>query len=190
MTFKNSSKHWVYLCTCVAASLITVMPLQAQVLVNKPGDSTALIEYQKRITRSRIEGRYIPKDLNEALAELDKLVEPTAKAQFKGMSEDSARMKTHFSFGRWMEVRWSLQEGSRLSEWFRLNKVSDIDNMMDCLITTYHRKLNGKPLEFESLVNYYYKKQKEKVKDLKAKEAKTAKKTVIRKSVKPKPKTK
>ena len=31
--------------------------------------------------------------------------------------------------------------------------------MIDCVITAYHRKLNDKPIQFEELANYYYKKQ-------------------------------
>lgn len=173
----------------IASSLLficfSVSP-HAQVIVKNPSDTASINEYQTRIKYSKIQGKYIPKDLNDALVELDKLVDDAAKNKFKTMAEDSARMKTHFSFGRWIQVRWSLQEGSRLTEWFRMNKIFDVDNMIDCIITTYHRKLNGKPIEFEKLADYYYKKQKEKVKEIKDLQAKTATKKIIKKSEKPK----
>lgn len=50
--------------------------------------------------------------------------------------------------------------------WFQKNKIYDFDDMIDCIIVSYHRTLNNKPIEFEILADYYYKKQMEKVKKL------------------------
>jgi hypothetical protein len=51
------------------------------------------------------------------------------------------------------------RKGSRLTAWFQKCKIYNFDDMIDCVITAYHRKLNDKPIQFEELANYYYKKQ-------------------------------
>ena len=141
--------------------------LSAQVISNIPVDSASIKEYQARTKLTRIDGNYIPKDLNDALLELDKIMEDGAKKKFLEFSEEDARTKTHFSFGKYINKRWSIQEGSRLTAWFQKGKIYNYDDMIDCIITTYHRKLNNKPIGYEELAKYYYNKQQEKVKQLK-----------------------
>jgi len=156
----------------------------SQIVVDKSIDTTGRAEYQKRIKMTKIGGKYIPKDLQDAMSELDKLIEPGAKARFSSMNEAQARTETHFTFGRWFSVRWSMEDGSRLTEWFRMNKVFNTDYMIDCIITSYHRKLNNKPPEFENLVQYYYNKQKQTAKALEDKQIKARKTKAIPKPVK------
>lgn len=137
-----------------------------QVITDIPSDSATLKEFDQRIKLTRIEGKYIPKDLNDAMMELNKIMEDGAKKKFADMSENDARQKTHFSFGKYINARWYIQEGSRLTVWFQKNKIYDFDDMIDCIIVAYHRTLNNKPIKFEQLADYYYKKQMEKVKKL------------------------
>ena len=84
-------------------------------------------------------------------------MEDGAKKKFKEMSEDNARRKTHFSFGKYINARWHIQDGSRLTLWFQSNKIYNTDDMIDCIIATYHRSLNNQPLQFEQLAEYYFK---------------------------------
>ena len=102
-------------------------------------------------------------------------MEDGAKKKFKEMSEDNARRKTHFSFGKYINARWHIQDGSRLTLWFQSNKIYNTDDMIDCIIATYHRSLNNQPLQFEQLAEYYFKKQKEKVDKLVKKKAEQSK---------------
>mgnify|MGYP000904710135 CR=1 FL=1 len=138
----------------------------SQVITDIKPDTTTLKEFEQRIKLTRIDGKYIPKDLNDAMMELNKIMEDGAKKKFAEMSENDARQKTHFSFGKYINARWYIQEGSRLTIWFQKNKIYDFDDMIDCIIVSYHRTLNNKPIEFEILANYYYKKQMKKVKKL------------------------
>jgi len=147
-----------------------------QVLVDHPTDSTQIKEYEKRIRMPRIDGKYIPKDLTEALTEIDKFMEPKARDAFKQMSEDDARRKTHFNFGRYLMLRWGMVEGSRLNAWFIQNKIFNVDDMVDCVITAYHRQINNQPIQFEALAQYYYKKQKAKTEELVRKQQEEQKK--------------
>lgn len=129
--------------------------IQAQVYTQKK-DTAVINALNKRAESTILDGIYIPKDLAEAHKELDKAMDPSAINTFKAFTEEEARSKTHFSFGRWMLTRWSLEDGSRLRVWFMSKKIYNPDDMVDCLITTYHRKLNGKDLDFENLAEYYF----------------------------------
>lgn len=151
------------------------MSAQGQVITDFPVDSSVIKEFEKRVKLTRIEGKYIPIDLNDAIAELNKIMEDGAKKKFKEMSEDNARRKTHFSFGKYINARWHIQDGSRLTLWFQSNKIYNTDDMIDCIIATYHRSLNNQPLQFEQLAEYYFKKQKEKVDKLVKKKAEQSK---------------
>ncbi|MCO6462157.1 MAG: hypothetical protein J5I59_12200 [Saprospiraceae bacterium] len=139
---------------------------RTQVITDHPDDTTVLKEYAERVKLTRIDGKYIPRDLNDAIAELNKIMEDDAKNRFKSMSEDEARKRTHFSFGKYINARWHILDGSRLTAWFRDNKIYNADDMIDCVIAAYHRSLNNQPIQFEQLAEYYYKKQQDKLKKL------------------------
>lgn len=149
----------------------------SQVVVTElPVDSAAIRAYEQRTKLTRIDGKYIPRDLNDAMREMEKLMDPEAKTKFMAFTEEEARTKTHFSLGKYLNVRWSLQEGSRLSAWFKLNKIYNHDDMIDCIIVSYHRKIHDNPPEFEALATYYYQKQKKIAEEaLKAKQNRDAK---------------
>jgi hypothetical protein len=121
------------------------------------------IEYQQRIKLQKINGRYIPKDVDDAIAELDKIVDMVGKAKFKAQSEEIAVRQIHFSFGRWMIVNWGFYEGSRLSHYLRGMGVTYPDDMASLLMTGFHRHLNNKPLGLEELAKGYAEKRRKEV---------------------------
>lgn len=108
--------------------------------------------YQKRIQKERLYGVYIPKDLGDAFAQLNKLISKDSKNKFKSANETIAVRKLHFSFGRWMIYNWSFYEGSRFSKYLRKLGIYDPDDMARFVMTTYHRNLNKKPLEVKALI--------------------------------------
>lgn len=108
-------------------------------------------EYQRRIRMTHINGTYIPRDLSDAMAHLDRVVEDAGKRRFAAQPEDVAVRKMHFSFGRWMVVNWGFYEGSRLSHFLKKKGISYPDDMAAVLMRCYHRKLNQKPLGFDEL---------------------------------------
>jgi len=117
-------------------------------------------EYAARVKLDRINGRYIPKNIGDAMLELDKLVDPGGKMKFKSQPEKEGVRRIHFSFGKWMIVNWSFYEGSRLSHYLREKGITYPDDMADALMTFYHRHLNGKPLGIDELASYYSEKRK------------------------------
>jgi hypothetical protein len=111
--------------------------------------------YQERITKDRLHGVYIPRNLDDALAQLDKNITAESKDALKVIPEDSICLRLHDRLGRWMITNWCFYEGSRLSHYLRSAGVTYPDDMADFLIIAYHRHLNGKPVEIKSLAQYY-----------------------------------
>jgi len=108
-------------------------------------------QYQERITKDRLFGIYIPKNLDDALVQLDKLSSEESKKIFLSIPEDSVCRVMHNRLGQWMIVNWSFYEGSRLSHYLRSAGVTYPDDMADFLILAFHRHLNGKTVTVKEL---------------------------------------
>jgi DNA-binding transcriptional regulator YhcF (GntR family) len=115
--------------------------------------SQAEVEYQKRITQERINGVYIPADLAECFAELNKKISKEAKAKFIAVDEATASKNLHYSLGRWIWYNWSLYEGSRLSIYMNKVGVNHPEDMAQVILITYHRYLKKEPLEVKALAD-------------------------------------
>ena len=111
--------------------------------------------YQVNIKKKRINGVYIPASLEEAFEEMKALSDPAALTKLKLGEEDEVVRGLHFGLGRWIRINWNLEQGSRLSHYLRLQKIHRTDDMVDAVIRTFHRHLNDKPLDLETLVNDY-----------------------------------
>lgn len=122
--------------------------------------------YQARISLDKIDGVYIPRDLYDAFKELDKLMDEDAKAAFMAFSDAEVDRRTHGTLGVWIEHKWSMAEGSRLSEYFRKMKVPHYDYMIGIIIQSYHRHLHQRDLDIKGQVirfrELWKRKQKEK----------------------------
>jgi hypothetical protein len=116
-------------------------------------------EYEKRFqenqAKDRINGVYIPKNLDEAFAQLDKMIDPKTRANFQKVSEEAAAKKLHFSLGRWMIVNWQFYEGSRFSNYLHSAGITFPDDQADFMIRAYHRYVTGQPVEFKELAKAY-----------------------------------
>ena len=111
--------------------------------------------YQRNIKKTRINGVYIPADLNQAFRELDALSPESAKSKFTRAPEDVIATKLHFGLGRWISVYWNFVEGSRYVEYLRQLGLADHDHMIQFTIVSYHRYKNNKPLDIEGQVENY-----------------------------------
>jgi hypothetical protein len=120
--------------------------------------------YDVRIKKAYLNGQYIPKNLEDALLELDKRMEADAMETFKNLSEEEAHRKAFFSFGRWIMVKWGMEDGSRLTEYFWQQQIGVVEDMTRIIMISYHRKLNQKPLDTESLFETFRKKRQEEFK--------------------------
>lgn len=117
-------------------------------------------QYQQRIRMEKLNGVYIPKSLDDALLQLDKLTTTEAKVKIKAIPEDSVCMRLHARLGQWMIMNWGFYGGSRLSHYLRSAGITYPDDMADFLLLGWHRKLNGKPVGVKELATGFKEKRK------------------------------
>ena len=82
-------------------------------------------------------------------------MEPSAKEAFMEIPDSIVDARTHGMLGLYLEKRWSISEGSRLTAYFRKMKVPHYDYMIGIIIQSYHRHLHGRPLQVREQVNYF-----------------------------------
>lgn len=115
-----------------------------------------------RVQKAILNGQYIPKDIADAVKELDKRMDDDAKKIFAALTEEESSYKAFMSFGRWMMIKWGMEEGSRLTAYFESQQIGFVEDMIRILMVTYHRHLNGKPTDPSDLFEFYRtKRQKE-----------------------------
>ena len=138
---------------------------QSEVVFPK-GEKGYEATYKRNIKKSRINGVYIPANLDEAFAELDALSPDASKAKFTNAPEEVIASKLHFGLGRWIYVFWNFEEGSRYVEYLRNLGIVDPDHMIQFTIVSYHRHKNKKDIDIEGQVEMYKKITEEKRQEL------------------------
>ena len=128
------------------------------------GQSTIDVEFQKKyeenIKKSRINDVYIPKDIHDAMIELNKLSDEEGRTTLLQGEEKVVKERLMIGLGRWMMVNWNFYEGSRLSHSLRELGLSHPEDMAKFIIVTYYRHLKGHDLELESRAAKYYEERK------------------------------
>ena len=127
--------------------LLSPFFLKAQKYEPADTEATYKAQYEERIKKERLFGRYIPKDLNDAFLQLDQLIEDKDKRSFQQLSEQDATRKLYFSFQRWIINNWGFDGGSRFSHYLKGIGLLHPEDMATFVILTYHRKLNKKELD-------------------------------------------
>jgi hypothetical protein len=141
--------------------LALLLPLCAQAQSSPPNNEKEYEQqYQERISKDRLHGVYIPRNLDDALTQLDQLISQEAKIKMKAVPEDSVCRFLHGRLGQWMIINWSFYEGSRLSHYLRSAGITYPDDMADFLILAYHKRLNAQPVVVKDLVVYFKEKRK------------------------------
>ena len=143
--------------TMIKNILALLLTMSGLALFAQPPSSEAEYEkkYQQRIKKDVLYGVYIPEDLADAFSQLNKLIDVESKKKFKLVGEEEASRKLHFSLGRWIDHNWGFYGGSRFSHYLKSLKLYDPDSMSKFVIITYHRYLNGKPLEVKKLLETF-----------------------------------
>jgi len=117
-------------------------------------------KYDWRIRQKILYGVYIPKDVNEAVLELNRLTDEESKKKYMELPEEQATKVLYFSLGRWITHNWGLFEGSRLSVAMQNMGIHHPDDMARFIMITFHRSLNKKPLEIKELIQVFQEKSK------------------------------
>lgn len=113
------------------------------------------LQYEKNIKKERLNGVYIPRDMEDAFIELERLSDPAGIQKFRSAPEEVIERKLHFGLGKWMIVNWNLYDGSRFSHYLKEMGVSHPDDMAQFTIVSWHRHLNGKELELAERAKHY-----------------------------------
>ena len=99
-------------------------------------------------------GYYIPRDLNDALVELDRIIGTKGHDDVMGTTE-KGMIEYHHGLSTWLRNNWGLWGGSRLSEYFHQLGIRHPDDMSGIIFDSYWRKLHGRPIDLEGQVRYY-----------------------------------
>jgi hypothetical protein len=94
-------------------------------------------------------GIYIPIDIEDAIAELDKALSDGLKAELKTAAN---LLDYHFTLGGWLRQNWGLWLGSRLAQHFRELNVINPDLMSIFILQAYQEHLNRPPETVETLL--------------------------------------
>ena len=133
-------------------TLLFLAPCIAHAQSAKSSEAQFDSAYAVRITMEEINGVYIPENLGDAFAELERLTSQSDLQKFRNLSEEIARDKLHFSLGRWMIHNWGFYEGSRMSHYLKGRGLEHPDDMAKVLLVSFHRHLNGVPLEVDQQI--------------------------------------
>jgi len=95
----------------------------------------------------------IPPNLDSALVELDHMLSPALIAEFR--ADSTAPVTYHFGLGMWLRNNWGLWQNSTLAKYFHCLGIFHPDDMSGIVLTSYWRRLNGRPLDLERQVAGY-----------------------------------
>lgn len=107
--------------------------------------------------KSRIEGNYIPRNLNEAIYEIDKKVSDSTKNSIKQMSENDFATESHFGTGKGIRNDWNLWRKSRLARYFNKKGIYHPDDMSSIILRSYYRKTTKKEINLNEQIVFYKK---------------------------------
>lgn len=106
-----------------------------------------------RYTTDSLRGYYIPKDLDDAIKALNKIYSDSIKVEITKLSEkDYVYGNYRFGIGLWMRNNWQLWGGSRLSKFFRDNKIGHPESMSVVIMESFYRSLKNEDIRFEEQV--------------------------------------
>lgn len=107
---------------------------------------------------------YVPKNLNDALTYMDCVWTDKEKEDFKSKTESDAVADAHFAAGQGIRNGWDLWKGKNsLYRQFSSKGIKHPEDISSIILTSFHRRLNNKDIDFEGQVNVYkeYKKKSE-----------------------------
>lgn len=114
-------------------------------------------EYASRIKKEFLYGTYIPKDVEDAIVQLNKKLETAAIKQFTSFTEEQVRIKGGLKL--WILNNWGFYYGSRLSHTIKQLGILHPDDMAEFVMICYHRRLNNKDLLIKEQVDSYIEKR-------------------------------
>jgi hypothetical protein len=100
------------------------------------------------------DGLFVPSTLDEALAELDRML-PATVTRSMVCGTESEMGHYHFGLGVYMRNNWDLWADGALAEQFRALGIRHADDMSGIILGSYWRRLRQRPIDLEGQVTYY-----------------------------------
>lgn len=100
-------------------------------------------ELEKRLTTEKIGNIYIPQNLHESFAELDKQLTEINKKEMRALPKRDEMIRYHLGLGTWMRNSWGLWGGSRLQKYFTAKGIKDPEDMSSIILYFYYDWLKG-----------------------------------------------
>jgi hypothetical protein len=111
--------------------------------------------------KSHIDDVYIPKDLEDAIEQLNISFSDSLKNNIKNLTETQFTAEYHFGTGLAIRNNWNLWQGSRLSHYFHRKGIKHPDDMSGIILTSFHRQLTGKDIDLDGQIKNYKQYNKE-----------------------------
>lgn len=112
-------------------------------------------QYEENIKKERINGRYIPKDMEDAHLLLDQTLDDEVKAFYRTLPDSTAAKATINGIGPWILKNWNLFEGSRISHHLKTEKkIHHPVDMVYYILQTYYRYMMKLDIPEEPLLKY------------------------------------
>lgn len=94
--------------------------------------------------------------LERVICEIDSLIHPDVRDSIRLNNEEYVD-DLHMSLGMWVRNKWlrGHNPDTLLSNYFIDMGIRHPDDMSSIILTSYHRKMNNKPIELEAQVQYY-----------------------------------
>jgi hypothetical protein len=109
---------------------------------------------------ARKEMKYKPKDFNESLTQLDRIIPDSTKTKIKSMTENDFIAQTHFSTGMWIRNNWLYDRylfglivtKSDLRKDLTAKGLFHNDDMSSVILCSFHRQLNNVDINIEQQI--------------------------------------
>jgi hypothetical protein len=110
-----------------------------------------------QVNCDKFKANYIPKNLDEAISFLDCKWSEKDKEDFKSKEEGAAVAGLHLGTAMAIRNNWGLwrEKKTPLVKFFNKKGIYHPDNMTGIIFTSFHRKLNNKPIDLEKQIEYY-----------------------------------
>ncbi|GAB5400643.1 MAG: hypothetical protein Aureis2KO_22280 [Aureisphaera sp.] len=113
-------------------------------------------EDKVRFVTDSLRGYYIPKNLQDAISVLDRMYSDSLKLEITKLTEkDYVYGNYRFGMGLFMRNNWQLWGGSRLSHFFRENKIGHPESMSVVILESFYRYLKGEDMRFQEQISDY-----------------------------------
>ncbi len=102
-----------------------------------------------------IDKNYKPKNLNEAIIQLDKLFPDSTKQKIAKMEENEFLGTSHLSTGMWIRNNWDLWKSGDLSKYFNELGIYHPDDMSGIILRSFYRHIKSQDFELDNQIKFY-----------------------------------